>query len=82
MLVDGCFRAYWKLEEETLTIDRFTPHPDDPPGTADEIAAEAGRLSSFILPNAGAGQGEADRLELGEGRGVAKGAREARPTKR
>jgi hypothetical protein len=48
LLVDGFVRAYWKLEDETLTIDRFTPHPGDPPGTAEAIEAEGERLVAFI----------------------------------
>ena len=52
LLVDGFYRAYWKLERDaaTLTVDRFTPHPDDPPGTRQEIAAEGERLLAFIAP--------------------------------
>ncbi len=56
LLVDGFYRANWKLTDDdgvaTLTIDRFTPHPDDPPGTLDEIAAEATRLAAFVAPDA------------------------------
>ena len=57
LLVDGFFRAYWNLVEEagvaTLTVDRFTPVPDDPAGTPAAIAAEGARLLAFIAPDAG-----------------------------
>ncbi len=56
LIVDGCYRAFWKLDRDggtaTLTIDRFTPHPDDPPGSIDAIAAEGERLAAFIAPEA------------------------------
>ena len=54
VLADGFFRAYWNVVEEgdaaTLTVDRFTPFPDDPPDTAAEITAEGERLLAFIAP--------------------------------
>ena len=54
--VDGFFRAFWKLEvadgTATLSIDRFTPHPDDPPGSIDAIGAEGERLAAFVAPDA------------------------------
>jgi hypothetical protein len=50
LLVDGFFRAHWRIEDATLTIDRFTPHADDPTGTLDEIAAEGERLLDFVAP--------------------------------
>lgn len=56
LLVDGFYRANWKLTEEvgvaTLTVDRFRPLTDDPPGTVDEIAAEGRRLGAFVAPRA------------------------------
>jgi Winged helix DNA-binding domain len=52
LLVDGFFRAYWNIEGATLTVDRFAPQPDDPPGTLDEIVAEGERLVEFIAPAA------------------------------
>lgn len=52
LLVDGFFRAYWRIEDATLTIDRFTPQRDDPPGTLDEIAAEGERLLALVAPAA------------------------------
>lgn len=56
LLVDGFYRANWKIAEEkdaaTLTIDRFTARPDDPAGTAEDIAAEAARLLAFVAPDA------------------------------
>jgi hypothetical protein len=57
LLVDGFFRAYWRLAEEegiaTLTIDRFTPDSADPPATAQDVAAEGERLLAFLAPAAG-----------------------------
>jgi hypothetical protein len=50
LLVDGFFRAYWNVEDATLTVDRFSPHADDPPGTLDAIAAEGERLLGLIAP--------------------------------
>jgi hypothetical protein len=56
LIVDGCYRAFWKLDRDggtaTLTIDRFSPHPDDPPGSIAAIAAEGERLAAFIAPDA------------------------------
>ncbi len=52
LLVDGFFRAYWKLEGATLTIDRFTPHGQDPAGTVAAITAEGERLLDLIAPAA------------------------------
>jgi hypothetical protein len=52
LLVDGFFRAYWKIEDGTLAIDRFTPLPSDPAGTLDEIVAEGERLLEFVAPEA------------------------------
>lgn len=48
LLVDGFFRAYWNVQGATLTVDRFTPHADDPPGTPEAIAAEGERLLDLI----------------------------------
>lgn len=56
LLVDGCFRAYWNAVESdgvaTLTVDRFTPHHMDPPGTVEAIGAEAKALLGLIAPAA------------------------------
>jgi Winged helix DNA-binding domain len=56
LMVDGFYRANWKAEPDgpaaTLTIDRFTPLPGDPPGTAEEIEAEGLALLRFIAPDA------------------------------
>jgi hypothetical protein len=56
LLVDGFHRAYWRITEErgsaTLTAERFVPHPDDPPGAADEIVEEGDRLLAFVAPGA------------------------------
>jgi Winged helix DNA-binding domain len=52
LLADGFFRAYWKAEDGTLTVDRFTPHADDLPGLRDDIVAEGERLLAFIDPEA------------------------------
>jgi hypothetical protein len=57
LLLDGFFRAYWKITEEdgvaTLTIDRFTRAPGDAGDALEEIAAEGERLLEFVLPEAG-----------------------------
>ena len=49
-------RAFWQLVEDsgtaTLTIDRFTPHPDDPVDTARAIIGEGERLIAFVAPEA------------------------------
>ena len=50
LLADGFFRAYWKAEGGTLTVDRFTPDPADPPSLREEIVAEGERLLAFIDP--------------------------------
>jgi hypothetical protein len=52
LLVDGFYRTNWKLDDATLTIDRFTSLPDDPDGTAEAIAAEGMRLLAFLAPDA------------------------------
>jgi Winged helix DNA-binding domain len=60
LLVDGFYRANWKMTEEngvaTLTIDRFAPQAEDDSDAVDELAAEGMRLLSFLAP------GAADRL--------------------
>jgi hypothetical protein len=53
LLVDGFLRAYWRIDGATLTIDRFTPHPGDPAGTLEAIAAEGARLLDFVAPAGG-----------------------------
>jgi Winged helix DNA-binding domain len=50
LLVDGFYRAWWSVDEATLTIDRFAAQPDDPPGTPDAIVAEGERLLDLIAP--------------------------------
>jgi hypothetical protein len=52
LLVDGFYRAYWKIEDATLTIDRFTTVASDPAGTLDAIVAEGERLLDFVAPDA------------------------------
>jgi hypothetical protein len=52
LLVDGFQRASWRLDDATLTVDRFTPRPGDPAGTREEIAAEGMRLLEFVAPDA------------------------------
>jgi Winged helix DNA-binding domain len=56
LLVDGFHRAHWHLvagrDAATLTIDRFAPRGDDPPGTVEAIAAEANGLLAFLAPAA------------------------------
>ena len=74
LIVDGCYRAFWKLEEAdgtaTLTIDRFTPHPDDPPGSIDAIIEEGERLDRVRRPGGRAGRPLRARAQLLEPHGV------------
>jgi hypothetical protein len=55
LLVDGFYRANWKISEEngvaTLTIDRFVRQPSESSDVVDEIAAEGTRLLAFISPD-------------------------------
>jgi len=53
LLVDGFFRAYWRIDDGTLAIDRFAARRDDPAGTRDAIAAEGQRLLELIAPGSG-----------------------------
>ena len=57
LLADGFFRAFWQIVEEpgraTLTIDRFTPAPRDPPDLVGEIVTEAEGLLALLSPGAG-----------------------------
>jgi hypothetical protein len=57
LLLDGFFRSYWEIVRAdglaTLTIDRFTPAPLDPPDAVDEITAEGARLLAFVAPDVG-----------------------------
>jgi hypothetical protein len=57
LLLDGFFRSYWEIVRAdggaTLTIDRFTPAPSDPPDPVDEITTEGARLLAFVAPDAG-----------------------------
>jgi hypothetical protein len=57
LMLDGFFRAYWKITEEdgvaTLTVDRFAPAPADAPDAVDQINAEGTRLLAFVAPDAG-----------------------------
>lgn len=56
LLVDGFYRASWKLVEErgtaTLTIDRLASLPGDPAGTLDAVTDEAESLLRFLAPEA------------------------------
>ncbi len=56
LMVDGFYRAFWKLVEDggtvTLTVDRFAPHPDDPDGAVQAIVEEGERLAAFVAPGA------------------------------
>ena len=58
LLVDGFYRANWKVEEANgaamLTIDRFRRLPADPADAVKEITEEGYRLLRFIAPDAGA----------------------------
>jgi hypothetical protein len=53
LLVDGFYRANWKLTEEdgtaTLSIDRLVPQPGE---DSDAVAAEGTRLLAFLAPDA------------------------------
>ena len=46
LLVDGFFRAWWKVDDATLTIDRFAPQPDDPPGRSTRSRPRASGCST------------------------------------
>ncbi len=56
LLANGFFRAFWQIVEEpgraTLTIDRFTPAPGDPPNLLEQIVIEAEGLLAFLSPYA------------------------------
>jgi Winged helix DNA-binding domain len=56
LLVDGFYRAIWKLIEEdgiaTLTVERFARLAGEGSDTVDEVAAEASRLLAFLAPDA------------------------------
>jgi hypothetical protein len=56
LLVDGFYRANWQIVEDgdaaTLTIDRYVPQADDPPGSVEAIAAEGEGLLAFVSPGA------------------------------
>jgi len=56
LLVDGFHRAHWHLargrDAATLTIDRFAPRDDDPPGTDEAIVAEGRGLLGLLAPEA------------------------------
>jgi hypothetical protein len=56
LLVDGFYRANWKLAETggtaTLTIDRLAHLPNDPAGTLEAVEDEADRLARFLAPAA------------------------------
>jgi hypothetical protein len=50
LLVDGFYRANWRYDDSTLTIDRFAPASDDPRGTRAAIEAEGERLIGLLAP--------------------------------
>jgi hypothetical protein len=54
LLVDGFVRALWSVRERdgeaVLTVERFLPAPDDPPGTVDDVVAEGLRLLQLLRP--------------------------------
>jgi Winged helix DNA-binding domain len=56
LLVDGFHRAHWHLargrDAATLTIDRFAPREDDPPGTEEAIVGEGRALLGLLAPDA------------------------------
>jgi hypothetical protein len=58
LLVDGFHRAHWHLvtgrDAATLTVDRYAPRVNDPPGTVEAIADEAGGLLALLAPDAAA----------------------------
>jgi hypothetical protein len=53
-MVDGFIRAVWSMDEEegaaVLTVRRFLPAADDPPGALDEVVAEGLRLLELLRP--------------------------------
>jgi hypothetical protein len=56
LLVDGFYRANWKLTEEdgvaTLTTDRFAAQPSDPSGALEQVEAEGTDLLRLVAPAA------------------------------
>src|SRR3954447_6784090 len=58
LLVDGMHRAHWHVvagrDLATLTVDRYDPRTDDPPGTVEAIVDEAGGLLALLAPDAAA----------------------------
>lgn len=56
LLVDGFYLANWKIDSDdgtaTLTIDRFTRLPSDPPGAVEAIEEEGMGLLAFTEPEA------------------------------
>jgi len=48
VLVDGFYRANWRLEDGEVRILGFSPEPSDPPGSAAALEAEAARLAAFL----------------------------------
>jgi hypothetical protein len=57
LLVDGFYRANWKIVQTNgvaaLTIDRFRRLPGDAPHAVEEITEEGSRLLAFVAPDAG-----------------------------
>ena len=56
LLVDGFYRATWRADGDTLTVDSFTTHPGDPPDTVAAIEAEGTGLLRFLDPEVRAPQ--------------------------
>ena len=52
LLVDGFYRANWRVEGGALTIDRFVSAAGDPPATREAIEDEGRRLIGLISPSA------------------------------
>jgi hypothetical protein len=56
LLADGFYRANWQVDVDdgtaTLTVDRFTRLPSDPPGTVEAIEEEGMGLLAFTEPEA------------------------------
>jgi hypothetical protein len=52
LLVDGFYRAPWKLDGETLRIERFRPAPGEGDRVTEAIQAEGLALLAFLVPAA------------------------------
>jgi winged helix DNA-binding protein len=50
LLVDGFYRATWRVQDDVLTLDGFAARRDDPGGTRTAVEAEGTALLRFLDP--------------------------------